>query len=60
MFESYCVRHIIEVWGEEKRGEDTLVLVRTDQIHFILCLWWSVWRTVGLYWYGRDLDEWKE
>lgn len=60
MFESYCVRHIIEVWGEEKGGGDTLVLVRTDQIHFILHLWWSVMRTAGLYWYDRDLDEWKE
>lgn len=60
MFESYCVRHIIEVRGEKKGDEDTLVLVRTDQIHFILHLWWSVMRTVGLYWYDRDLDEWKE
>lgn len=57
MFESNCVRHIIGVWGEEEGDEGTLVLVRTDQIHFILHLWWSVRRTVGLYW---DLDEWKE
>ena len=60
MFESYCGRNIIEVLEAEKGDEDRLALVRTDQIRFILHLWWCVRRTAGLYLYGRDLDEWKE
>jgi len=60
MFESYCGRSIIEVLEEEKGDEDKLVLLRTDQIHFILHLWWCIRRAAGLYLYGKDLDEWKE
>lgn len=60
MFESYYRRRITEVLGEEKGGEDRLVLVRTGQIRFILHLRWCIRRTAGLYLYGRDLDKWKE
>lgn len=61
MFESRCGTSITEVLREEKGDwKDRLVLIRTDQIGFILHLWWCVRRTAGLYLYARDLDERKE
>lgn len=60
MFESCCGRSVIEVLGEEKRDEDRFVGVRTDEMCFILQLWWCVRRTAGPYLYGRDLDVWRE